>query len=393
MLNVQELPQPSASAQAISSQLIKHIRHAIASSDGHIGFDEYMRLALYEPGLGYYLAGAVKFGVDGDFVTAPEISPLFGHAIARQCAEVLEETGGDVFEIGAGTGCLASHALNELAKIGAPLRQYKILELSPMLREQQRQSIGQFAPTMLERVEWITTIPGAPIDGVILANEIVDALPVKLFKTVDGVVFERRVQFLEGRFTWIDIAADEPLSDVVFARLGSDIMESGRAYVSEINVGVEPWVADLSRVMGSAVALLIDYGFVRSDYYRRERESGTLMCHFRHRKHNDPFLYPGLQDITASTDFTAVAEAADSCELQVAGFTEQTNFLLGCGLLEEVERLSQTATAKELARFAYETKVLTLPSEMGTRFKVMALAKGYNFPLRGFHRRDDRHRL
>ena len=392
MLHATELPEPSASAVEVSNALCGRIGQAIGAH-GHIGFDDYMRMALYEPGLGYYQAGAVKFGRAGDFVTAPELSPMFGRCIARQCAEILAHTQGRILEFGAGSGRLAAQVLTGLAAADAVPERYEIFELSPELRDRQRSTIRRDAAPLLGRVEWITEITQQPQDGVIIANEILDALPVKSFKIIAGQVYERRVQLLENRFSWLDVPADLMLGRQVKKLLSSDIINSADEYISEVNIGVNPWIADMARLMGNAVALLVDYGYPRSEYYHPQRINGTLQCYFRHRKHDDPFWFPGLQDITASVDFTHVAEAADGSGLSVLGFAEQASFLLATGLLEEAEALSLGANEVERHRIAQETKVLTLPTEMGARFKVFAAGKGYNLPLRGFQIRDDRHRL
>jgi SAM-dependent MidA family methyltransferase len=393
MLHALELPEPSPIALVVSDELSGQIRRTIAEAGGHIGFDDYMRMALYEPGLGYYLAGAVKFGNDGDFITAPELSPLFGRCLARQCREILDMTGGRVVEFGAGTGLLAASVLTALAGSGSLPDRYTIIELSPELRDRQRGAIEQHAAPYLDRVEWVECPPRAPMNGVVIANEILDAIPVKVFKTTAGRIYERRVQSIGDRFGWLDVPADRILEEKVRGLVAREIIECDTEYVSEFNAGIEPWIADLGRLMENAVALVIDYGFPRSEYYHPHRTSGTLMCHFRHRQHDDPFWFPGIQDITASVDFTCVAEAADAGKLGVLGFAEQSSFLLACGLLDDAGE--RVAGADEILRqrVAHEIKVLTLPTEMGARFKVLALGRGYNSPLRGFQLRDERHRL
>jgi SAM-dependent MidA family methyltransferase len=393
MLEASNLPLPSDAAREASDRLADKLRRSIIEQAGPIGFDEYMRIALYEPGLGYYLGNAINFGVDGDFVTAPELSSLFGASVARQCFEILQHTGGDILEFGAGNGFLCAHVLTTLDELGVVPERYMILELNPLMRERQLQTLQALAPHLLSRVEWLHDRPRCKMNGVILANEIIDALPVKIFRTVDGEIHERRVAQLDDRFTWFETPAPEWLASTVRARVDASIIAGGSDYVSEINTSIEPWVNDLSRIMDHTVALIFDYGFSRADYYSRDRTQGTLMCHFRHRKHNNPFWFPGLQDITASVDFTALAEAADSSGIRVAGFSEQGNFLLASGLLDDAQRRTEKGNDRTLARIAFETKILTLPSEMGSRFKVLALTKGYNAPLSGFQFRDDRHRL
>jgi len=393
MINAPDLPDPSAEELAVSAELGDRIRQAIDNSSGHIGFDEYMRMALYEPGFGYYVGGAEKFGAGGDFITAPEVSPLFGRCIARQCREILARTGGSVVEFGAGSGVLAASVLNALGASGSLPERYAIFELSPELRERQGRTIERLAGAFADTVEWIDRPPEAPLDGVVLANEILDSFPVKIFKSIAGRVYERRVALDGRRFRWMDIPADPVLDDRVRGLVAPEIVEQDTEYISEINIGTEPWISDLAVAMNNAVALIVDYGFPRAEYYHPQRTSGTLICHFRHSTHNDPFWCPGIQDITASVDFTWVAEAASACSLQVLGFAEQASFLLSNGLLDDAQQRGSSSDEVERQRVAYETKMLTLPTEMGSRFKVMALGKGYNFPLQGFQLRDDRHRL
>lgn len=393
MLDATALPAPSAAAAAVSAALCDVIAEAIANAGGSLGFDEYMRMALYEPGLGYYLAGAVKFGAAGDFVTAPEISPMFGACIARAGREILDVTGGNVLEFGAGSGALAASVLNALAAADCLPQTYTIIELSPDLRERQYATIAQHCPGALARVRWINTLPEAPFDGLVLANEILDAFPVRMFALEAGAIAERRVRNGVHAFEWENAPADPAFEHAVRARLTAEILAGEVAYVSEINIGVEPWIRDLARVLRRGVALLIDYGYPRTEYYHASRSAGTLQCHYRHRVHDDPFFLPGLQDLTASVDFTHVAEVADASGFHIAGFAEQASFLLANGLLDELAALSLEAEEAYRQRLAFETKVLTLPGEMGSRFKFIALARDYAHAISGFGLRDDRHRL
>jgi len=393
MLEAIGLPAISESARLFSEELSDRIKSAIASAGGCIRFDEFMRIALYEPGLGYYLGGAIKFGRAGDFVTAPEISSLFGRCLAREGAGVLAQTGGDILEFGGGSGALAAGILTELGDRGALPPHYFIVELSPELRERQHATIAAQAGAHLERVEWLDRIPSQAMNGFVIANEIIDAFPVRCFKTRAGRIHERCVGVRDGAFTWVDVAASSSFEAAVRERVEAPIIDADFDYASEINTGIEPWLADLGRLMNDAVALVIDYGYPRREYYHASRNCGTLLCHYRHRAHDDPFLFPGLQDITASVDFTEVALQAHRNALRVLGFCEQSSYLLGCGLLDDVAARSAGASDVAAARLAFETKVLTLPTEMGSRFKVLALGKAGDVELRGFHRRDDRHRL
>ena len=393
MLDVTALPAPSPDAAAVSATLSDVIAQAIANAGGSIGFDEYMRMALYEPGLGYYLAGAVKFGAAGDFVTAPEISSMFGTCIARAGREILEATGGNVLEFGAGSGALAASVLTALAAADCLPQTYTIIELSPDLRARQHATIAQRCPDALARVRWINTLPDTPFDGFVIANEILDAFPVRVFALDAGAITERRVRNRARAFDWVSAPADGALERAVRERLGEEMIAREPAYVSEINIGIEPWINDLARILRRGAALLVDYGYPRTEYYHASRPAGTLQCHYRHRVHDDPFFLPGLQDLTASVDFTQVAEAADARGFHIAGFAEQGSFLLATGLLDELAALSLEAEEAYRQRLAFEAKVLTMPGEMGSRFKFIALARDYAQPIAGFGLRDDRHRL
>ncbi|MBI4695056.1 MAG: SAM-dependent methyltransferase [Gammaproteobacteria bacterium] len=387
------LPDPGADEIAASESLRAAICAAIDAHDGFLCFDEFMARALYTPGLGYYVGGAPKFGAGGDFVTAPEISPLYGACIALQCRQVFERTGGcEILEFGGGTGRLCASILGTLAETGSPPERYSILELSPELRERQRALLERDQPALLPRVVWLSEPPASPICGVVLANEILDALPVRIFHLAHGAVLERGVGYEGSRLVWRERSAAAEFSAIVLGRLECAGTAAAGPYVSEINAGLEPWVADLARFLDRGVALLADYGYPRREYYHPGRSAGTLMCHYRHHAHDDPLWYPGLQDITAHVDFTAVAEAADEAGLAIAGFAEQASFLAACGITDlAAARLARDFNAAHA--LANELKRLLLPSHMGTRFKIIALARGCAEPLLGFELRDDRHRL
>ena len=394
MLSAVELPQPSPDAAAISTALSDSICDAINRAGGAIGFDEFMRRALYEPDLGYYVAGTTNFGAAGDFLTAPEISSLFAQCVATQCADILSALGGgEILEFGGGSGRLAAGLLNYLADLDALPEVYSILELSPALRLRQDETIAREAASHRQRVRWLDALPRQPLQGVILANEIVDALPVKVFRLAAGKCVERCVEFNGKRFAWHEKPASDASREIIRERLPATLCRDDTAYDFEINIGLEPWIADLSRALARGAALLIDYGYPRAEYYHPQRRHGSLVCHVQHRKHDDPFWYPGLQDITAAVDFTAVAMAATEYDLQVRGFVDQANFLISTGLLEHLEMRRRDATQQQWLQLTRETNVLTSPQEMGTRFKLMALAKRYDGELRGLRHRDDRHRL
>lgn len=389
-----DFPQPTAEAIAHSQRLVEMIHSEIESEAGRISFARFMALALYAPGLGYYVAGARKFGEAGDFVTAPEISPLFARCLARQCRQVLAQLEcGDILEFGAGSGAMAADILLELEALNSLPHHYYIIEVSPDLQQRQRETLLKRAPHLQTRVSWLDKLP-QDLRGVVLANEVLDAMPVHVLQ-FDGDKFgERYVAWEEDAFVWVDGSLSKPelkqAANHLQNEMGDDAFSSG--YVTEVNLALNGWLAAIGNMLVDGAVLLIDYGFPRHEYYHPDRNTGTLMCHYRHRAHPDPFVWPGLQDITAHVDFTAVAEAADAAGLNVAGYTSQAQFLLGCGL---GELLQQAATDDVRAHLTMTqaVKKLTLPSEMGELFKVMALTRNFDLPLQGFAMQDRRHRL
>ena len=375
-------------ADQISAELTALIRAEIAAAGGQLPFDRFMELALYAPGLGYYAAGAVKFGAAGDFVTAPEISPLFAGCLARQCAEVFDRlAGGDILELGGGTGVLAADLLAALERSHSLPRQYLILEPSPDLQWRQRACIAERVPHLSERCRWLSEPPRG-FQGVILANEVLDAMPVHRFALSPQGAIEEIVVTDAG-----DRLAEEraPVRSIGLRDAVAALQEQGYAqtpgYRSEINLRLAPWLRELDRALAAGLVLLIDYGYPRSAYYQPDRSMGTLMCHARHRAHDDPYRDIGLQDITAHVDFSAVAEAGIAAGFELAGFTTQANFLIGCG----IDRLLSEHTA-DLALVS-GAKQLLLPSAMGERFKVIGLSRGVTGPWCGLVERDLRDRL
>lgn len=378
----------------MSRRLCEQVRTAIAEAGGALSFARYMELALYSPGLGYYSAGSHKFGAPGDFITAPEASPLFARCLARQCQQVLAALGGGtLLEFGAGSGVLALELLLELERLDCLPDEYLILELSAELRDRQRQLLTQRATHLLSRIHWLDRLPAQPLRGVVLANEVLDAMPVQLFVRRAGATEERCVGWENERFVWRDIPADAGLTQAVSA-LQTDLSDPlPDAYCSEFNTALPGWVCGLATVLAQGAALLIDYGYPRREYYLPERSAGTLMCHYRHRVHADPLILTGLQDITAHVDFTAVAAAGAAAGLTVAGYTTQAHFLLGSGL-PELAAASDPEDLRSHLALTDQIKTLTLPGGMGERFKVLALTRGLGeLPLRGFAVRDLRSRL
>ncbi|MDF2867629.1 MAG: hypothetical protein K0S11_1099 [Gammaproteobacteria bacterium] len=385
------LPTPPLELQARSQELLQLISQAIAANQGAISFANYMELALYAPSLGYYSGGLTKFGEAGDFITAPELSPLFGYCIANQCAEILSQTGGQILEFGAGSGKLALDVLTHLAELNALPNNYLIIEPSAELQQRQRQLLATKAPTLLKRVAWLNQLP-ENFTGVVLANEVLDAMPIHLFEIDEQAFYECEVGLQNEGLTWHKrmLAPDSELAKRILT-LQKHYGNEWQHYVSEISLMIPAWLKSIGRMLNRGAVFLIDYGFPAHEYYHHDRNTGTLMCHYRHYAHSDPFYFPGLQDITAHIDFTLVAEGAIEAGLEVMGYTHQAAFLLNSGLLNELSRLALNDI--EQFALAQQVKKLTLPHEMGELFKVMALGKNIEGELLGFSRQDQRHRL
>lgn len=335
-----------------------------------------MDLALYAPALGYYSAGATKLGQGGDFVTAPELTPLFGATLARQVAQVLNQGGGEVLEIGAGSGRLAVDILSALEELGTLPACYRILELSADLADRQRQTVASLPVSLRARVEWISALPDE-ITGVVLGNELLDALPVHLLSNTASGLCERGVAATGHDLVWADRAlVPGPLAE------RAQSLPLPAPYVTEIGAAAEALVDTLARRLRHGVLLFIDYGFGASEYYHPQRAEGTLMCHYRHRAHADPFFLPGLQDITAHVDFTAMARAGVAAGLKLAGYTSQARFLANLGITDLLARLDPGSVS--FARSVAPVQKLLSPAEMGELFKVIALSAGLAEPLMGF---------
>ncbi len=383
-----------ADAQATSERLTERIKTAIAEAGGAIPFDRFMDMALYEPGLGYYRAGAARFGAGGDFATAPELTSLFGRALARQAAEILQHLGGgDILELGPGTGRLTADALRELERLGHLPERWRCLEVSAALRQEQERTLSAHVPHLLERLEWVEALPSDSRPTLWLANEVLDALPVKRFIKQACGLRELGVTTGAEGLAWTELEPAPELSEAVeqIERFLEAPLPEG--YVSEACTLLPSFLRGLAASLDKGVALWIDYGYPRREYYLAERHGGTLLCHFQHRAHDNPFFYPGLQDITAFVDFTAVAEAARAAGLEVLGYAPQGPFLVGGGLAACAEADMARASASKRVAIANEVQRLTHPGDMGERFKVMALGQGYEGPLSGFRMTDRRERL
>jgi SAM-dependent MidA family methyltransferase len=371
-----DLPAPSDDARRHSARLSETIRKEIDTAGGWIGFARYMELALYAPGLGYYVAGAAKLGGDGDFVTAPELSPLFGRTLARQIAQLLERSAGQVLELGAGSGTMAADVLGELQNIDRLPQRYLILETSPQLVERQQRKLQQRQPALKDRVEWIGALP-ENFDGIVIANEVLDALPAHLVAWRRDGLYERGVSWKDG-FVWSERSLRPGTLRSTAEAIGAEA-----DYVSEISLVTPALVRSLSAALRKGALLLIDYGFGRREYYHPQRSQGTLMCHYRHRAHDDPFFLPGLQDLTTHVDFTAVAEAGIDAGMNILGYTTQAQFLVNSGITRLLERHSEDAAITRFALTAGVQKLLS-PAEMGELFKVIAFGRGIDGPLIGF---------
>lgn len=381
------LPSLSPDEERHSAAATTLIRERLAAAGGWLSFADFMELALYAPGIGYYNAGAVKIGASGDFVTAPEVSDLFSRCVARQCADVLAETGGEILELGAGTGRMAATILKTLAEIGVLPERYAILEVSADLTDRQRMRLLQLPSKLLERVVWLDRLPEKPIRGVMLANEVVDALPVQRFVVRNGVAHELGVGLEGADIGWQERTDDFPAATALIGARPDPLPDG---YRSELCLRVEPWIAGVGQCLGQGVLLVFDYGLPRAHYYHAQRTDGTLRCYFKQRAHDNPFINIGVQDITAWVDFTRVGDAALAAGLDVTSFATQAAFLLGNGI---EPMITEPSDAAGRTRLAGEARRLLLPGEMGESFKVMALCRNLRRPLRGFSFQDLRKSL
>ena len=378
-----QLPEPEADALVHSAKLTAAIHGEIAASEtGTIPFSRFMELALYAPGLGYYSAGATKFGDAGDFVTAPELGPVFAACVADAVAPVLQQLGPEALflELGGGTGAFAEVALKRLMELDALPSRYLILEPSAQLRVRQRERLRErLVPPLFELVEWVDGPVPDDWVGVLFANEVIDALPTPRFAIEAGEVYEEHVTLEGGRLVRVLRPADSFLSGAVRhleRRLPTPLPEG---YRSELLPQLPYWIQAVSGGMKAGAMLFVDYGYVRGEYYLPERSDGTLRAFYRHRMHGEPLLWPGLQDLTASVDFTALAEAGVAAGFDLAGYCSQSSFLLGNGLAGVLERIEAIDDQVERLRRNQEVKRLTLPSEMGERFQVMGFEKDVEF--------------
>ncbi|MFW2570080.1 class I SAM-dependent methyltransferase [Legionella sp. 29fVS95] len=365
--------------------LLTSIRSQIIQQ-GDMPFVEFMQQALYAPDFGYYSAGLQKFGAHGDFVTAPELTPLFGQTLAKQCKQLLSIMANPLlFEFGAGSGRLCVDLLKQLERDQCLPQAYHIMEVSSHLRQRQEELIRQEIPHLLERVTWLHRWPEQAFNGVVIANEVLDAMPVHRFlKTNEGV--------LES---FITLNAQQELTEIfkpctdkrLLAHVATILPPENRPYQSEANLFIDDWIQQCYAMLTQGAVFLMDYGFPRHEYYHPERSSGTLMCHYRHHAHSNPLIHVGEQDITAHVDFTHIAEAGHTAGFQIAGYTNQASFLLANGLLS---LLNELAEDRNRIKAQQAVKQLLQPSEMGELFKVIALTKNIELALTGFQLHDKR---
>lgn len=391
------LPEPDDEAKKRSRSLLQCIKKACDQAGGRIRFSEFMNIALYQPGLGYYSGGLQKFGEQGDFITAPEVSPLFGQCLAGQVAEVFQNMCADagekvfIIEFGAGSGILAVDILLQLEQLNKLPEKYLILELSAELQNRQQETIRHKAPHLYPRVQWLQQLPDNVSNAVVIANEVLDAMPVECFR-INGEKTETLMLAVEDEKLLAGYVADGSLDDKIKSIQQRSGIELADAYRSEFNPAVAGWLAALENKIKRAVILLIDYGYNEKEYYHPDRSEGTLMCYYRHRAHGDFSWWPGLQDITAFVNFTDAAYSALDAGLDMAGYTTQAAFLLANGI-SDLHASQVTDEVPQQIKLSQQIKTLTLPSEMGERFKVMALTKNYDEPLKGFSMLDLSNRL
>ncbi len=376
------LPTPDPQALAASAKLLEQICASIATNGGWMPFSAYMAAALYTPGLGYYAGGAARFGSAGDFVTAPEVSSLFGRALARQVADVLQQTRPQILEFGAGSGKLAADLLSALANLGVNVERYAILEVSGALRAQQEATLHERVPALAGKVVWLDAWPDA-IEGCVIANEVLDAMPAD------------RVTWQSGELlVWGVCRADTGEGLVLAARPATGALREAMqevasehilpdGYTSEISLAARAWSADLAKRLTHGLALMVDYGFPASEYYHPQRDQGTLRGHYRHHAIDDPLFLPGLADLTVHVDFTAIALAAQEAGATVAGYASQAQFLINCGI-GDLLAASDVADTRRHAAMAREANILMSPAEMGELFKVLAFTRGLAHDGRGF---------
>ncbi len=391
--NNHALPEPDADALRHSNNMHAHLRDYIASNEGVICFSDYMHEVLYAPALGYYVAGTAKIGAAGDFITAPEISSVFSRCVANAIKPVLHQLDSAViYEFGAGRGRMAADIINHLQSINIEIDSYCIIEVSPDLAERQYQYLAQQVPAFINKIVWLSELPDK-INGVVLANEVLDAMPVCMFRKYQDEVKELGVGLMQDELTLVKHACDNDRLKQRVREIEQDIsMSLEPGYVSEVNFVAEDWLQEVAGYIERGAILIIDYGYPRHEYYHEQRHQGTLMCHYQHHSHIDPFVYPGLQDVTAHIDFTAIANAGVEAGLTLDGYTSQAHFLLENNFQEIVESLSDDEPDNRI-KLSREVQKLVMPHEMGELFKVIGFSKNLSTGMAGFSSHDLSHKL
>lgn len=383
------MSQPSTEALEHSQHLADQICQTISTAGGWISFAQFMSAALYTPNWGYYTTGTRKFGSAGDFVTAPELTPLFGRALARQAAQIMALSQPHILEAGAGSGWLAVDLLQALEEMSSLPEHYYILDISTDLRVRQKSLLAERVPHLLSRVTWLDRLP-EKFSGLVLGNELLDAMPVHCVTWQGETILEKGVSLTpKGGFCWAEQPATGPLLEAATAI--AEEVPLPPEFSSEVALAAPAWAATWGERLEQGTLLLIDYGFPRREFYHPQRHEGTLMCHYQHHAHPDPFYLPGLQDITAHIDFTSIIATASSTGLELQGYTNQGQFLLNCGLLQDLEKLGPGSMPYIKASSAVGK--LIHPQEMGELFKVIAIGRGISAPLSGFVQGDKSHTL
>ena len=369
------LPEPDKLSEEHSARVREYVCAKIEQAGGQISFADYMHEILYAPGLGYYNAGSSKFGPAGDFITAPEVSSIFGTILARQVAEVLQQIdGASILEFGAGSGKLAVDMLTALEGADALPVSYQILEVSADLQARQKQRLWDALPHLMDRVQWLSELP-QDFEGVMVANEVLDALPVERFIRHKAEVLQSCVAVQSQAFVWKTSPASERLSSAV-ANIEADLGEAlADGYTSEVSLAAPLWVSDLAKSLKRGAVFFFDYGVSRREYYAHDRSDGWLRCHYRHRAHNNPLINPGIQDVTSWVDFSAIAGAAIENGIELLGYQTQSQFLMGGGLEIELHGFAELSLKSQL-ELSGQIKTLTLPGEMGENFKCLAVGRG-----------------
>jgi SAM-dependent MidA family methyltransferase len=392
MIAKNKLPTPPKDAIELSLKLVNHIRDSIQAPN-KLSFADFMQQVLYTPGIGYYSNALPKIGSQGDFITAPETSSLFSKCIARQSSQVLKNLSApNIVEFGAGRGVMARDILLELHKLEQPLTNYYIIELSSELKAIQKQTLANLPNNIRDKVVWLDSLPEQPLSAVVLANEVIDAMPIEKLRFNQNHISQAFVNF--DRKTGLPEWQYQPIKNAQLEAKATNIQKyigDPENYDTEVNLNITPWINSISDFLTDGLVLIIDYGYSRHEYYQPARDMGTFRCYYQHLAHDDPFFYPGLQDLTAHVDFTSVAEAGFEAGFNIDGFTTQSHFLIATGLLEMANEYEHNST--DSIKITQQIKTLTMPNEMGESFKVIGMTKNIEQPLIGFQLQNLLHTL